>query len=59
MDEYNERGRGSPDPSLARFTGRGILPVSYDSGDADDFHIDLLDDCDYPTAAITSLLWTN
>ena len=25
MDEYNKRGRGSPDPSLARFTGRGIL----------------------------------
>ena len=54
MDEYNKRGRGSPDPSL------GLLEEDssnfpHDSGDADYFDVDLLfysdDDSDYQSPA--------
>jgi hypothetical protein len=50
MDEYNKRGRGSPDPSLGSLEEESSL-FSHDSGDADDFDMELLfysdDDSDY------------
>ena len=50
MDEYNKRGHGSPDPSLGSLFLESSH-FSHDSGDADDFDMDLLfysdDDSDY------------
>ena len=50
MDEYNKRGHGSPDPSLGSLEEESSH-FSHDSGDADDFDMDLLfysdDDSDY------------
>jgi hypothetical protein len=54
VEEYNKRGRGSPDPSLGSLEEESSH-FSHDSWDADDFDMDLLfdsdDDSDYQSPA--------